>query len=431
MKFLTKPEYAVFEVRGRVYVLEANTLAWRGFADRAAAAAWMAAPRQVARPLPPADPDPDAGIKSVTLNMTHGCNLRCQYCYIRHYAGGMDFKPMPVEMAQRFLLEYGRDGMGICFMGGEPTLCMEEIGEIVRFAKTTFKKPHFNITTNGTMLTRRQPGEQIKVAEWLAREGFGMVFSLDGDRADHDRNRIYADGRGSFDEAMEGLRALKVAGMGGRVTLRGTFGREIVDRPGSLRDRLAYLNGLVYEGYARGVALEAVDLSESKCAGASLGESEMDYGRWQEEVLLAVDWLLAERQAGRKPDWGVVTRKVGARIAKRQHHFWSCGAGKNYITLEPDGTIQACHHAHDTLMGDLEHGIDPEVYEWKYADNRVHRRTGCAGCSIRYLCGGGCRVASLHHGVDWWTPVRAICRVKNIFVGAALWMLEQDKTGGV
>ncbi|MBR6641397.1 MAG: hypothetical protein IKL08_04310, partial [Clostridia bacterium] len=79
-----------------------------------------------------------------------------------------------------------------------------EIEDILEYAnsKVEGKKILFNMTTNGTLLSD-------KVVDFLSRYNFSISISLDGSKEEHDRNRKFKDGRGSFDVIIENLRNIR------------------------------------------------------------------------------------------------------------------------------------------------------------------------------------------------------------------------------
>lgn len=54
----------------------------------------------------------------------------------------------------------------------------------------------FNITTNGTLLSRN-------VIDFLAENNVRLMVSLDGPRNINDKNRVFANGQGTFDSVMK------------------------------------------------------------------------------------------------------------------------------------------------------------------------------------------------------------------------------------
>lgn len=86
----------------------------------------------------------------------------------------------------------------IGFYGGEPLLAFSLIRKIVEYAETVFlgKEIKFFITTNATLLTE-------EISKFLLDHNFRVTFSIDGPKKVHDQNRIFPDGRGTFDKVME------------------------------------------------------------------------------------------------------------------------------------------------------------------------------------------------------------------------------------
>jgi radical SAM protein with 4Fe4S-binding SPASM domain len=141
----------------------------------------------------------------ITLYVAYPCNLRCKHCYLY---GVADYVPeymdrsMPQYMSEEIfraavdpLLE-SPTPLTVCFMGGEPVL-HPRLADMVRHLKS---RPHVyvDMNTNGTRMR--------KVGPALVEAGMDAIYvSLDGSSPEvNDPVR----GRGSFRQAIEGLRFL-------------------------------------------------------------------------------------------------------------------------------------------------------------------------------------------------------------------------------
>ncbi len=141
---------------------------------------------------------------TLTLCLTHDCNLRCRYCY----AGRKYHHAMSRETARRamdiVLAEAERTGSGadISFFGGEPLLEWELLqwctAYFAEHAGKLVVPPRFGLTTNMTLLTEE------KLA-WLAERDFLIGLSLDGSPAMHNANRRFASGEGSHAATLPAL----------------------------------------------------------------------------------------------------------------------------------------------------------------------------------------------------------------------------------
>ncbi len=150
----------------------------------------------------------------LTLEVTHRCNLACEYCcFGEHYDRSRkgSAAAMSLETAKQAVSEFlshkpARGAIG--FYGGEPLMEFELIKEIVDFAEDLAKQhgidSHFSMTTNGTLLS----DEKI---HYLAAHNFSVMISLDGDRETHDRYRVFKNAshneerRGSFDVVIRNM----------------------------------------------------------------------------------------------------------------------------------------------------------------------------------------------------------------------------------
>lgn len=154
------------------------------------------------------------GFKQLTLNVTDNCNLRCKYCgysdYYK-YSRGYPNKYMSFAVAKKAidyyfsLFEEGRRynpkrKPSVAFYGGEPLLNFSLIKDCIKYINEIYNSfdTSYNITTNGTLLDKYK-------ANWLMRNNVAIAVSLDGPEMEHDRNRVYKNGEGSFKDTMKNL----------------------------------------------------------------------------------------------------------------------------------------------------------------------------------------------------------------------------------
>lgn len=156
------------------------------------------------------------GFKQMILEVTQGCNLMCKYCcFGEHYKSNRkpSNKMMSFETGKKAIDYYMElfakqctysnpcKNPSVGFYGGEPLLNFEVIKKLVEYIKTTYPNYKFdhNITTNGLLLNE-------EVSDFLVENGFAILVSLDGDKENHDRNRVKQNGEGSFDEVFKNVK---------------------------------------------------------------------------------------------------------------------------------------------------------------------------------------------------------------------------------
>jgi len=301
----------------------------------------------------------------------------------------------------------GRMQARLSFFGGEPLLAWKTIVEAVRYfeGRSFPNRPKFSMTTNATLL------DEARV-QFLARHGFSLIVSLDGPEDVHDLHRKTVQGAGSFKDVLAALRLLQRANMGGRITLRSTYTPQTADR---VQECTSYLNGLVREGLASHVSVEPSFLSESICKSEGALKFGIDgdaMARLEESYVLTARWFIQEILDGRKPVLHHFT-KFPERLLWRLPQPSDCGASRGYITVGPRGDVFACHREAATGIGTIWNGFD-ESLRAPWYDNRLYCREGCPECSIRYLCGGGCRERSAASG-NVRRPTGTECSLKRIW----------------
>ena len=128
-------------------------------------------------------------VRSITLTLTHSCNLNCSYCYEKHKNNRRMTFDTAISIVEKELnddlnLEY--DYVEFDFFGGEPLLEFELIKKIVDFIKIRkYKNKYiFFATTNGTILT-----QEMKLWFVENRNFIVLGLSLDGTREMHNINR--------------------------------------------------------------------------------------------------------------------------------------------------------------------------------------------------------------------------------------------------
>lgn len=137
----------------------------------------------------------------LVLNVTEKCNLKCKYCFYvaenrlkrKHSSKSSNFNIIQ-RTIDFFIQRTNKIGKkpSICFYGGEPLIRFDLIKKSVDYVRNSLgNKVILTMTTNGTRLND-------KIINYLIDHNVGIVFSLDGPAAIHNKNRIFKNGKGSF-----------------------------------------------------------------------------------------------------------------------------------------------------------------------------------------------------------------------------------------
>ena len=166
-----------------------------------------------------------APIKAMCLNVAHDCNLRCSYCFASTGDFGGERKLMTPEVGKKaidYLLKYSGDrhNLEMDFFGGEPLMAFDVVKEVVEYARSKEKEYNknfrFTITTNGMLLT----DDKI---DYINKEMYNVVLSLDGRKEVNDRMRFCVNGSGSYDIILPKFQKLVQKRGDGQYYVRGTF----------------------------------------------------------------------------------------------------------------------------------------------------------------------------------------------------------------
>ena len=169
------------------------------------------------------------------MNLTNQCNLSCQYCYefgadkVATPEGRPKF--MDLETAQKsvdFLFDRssGRRAVHITFFGGETLMNFPLLKQVVEYAHrraAALGRPiDFSLTTNATLLTPA-------IIEFLSANRIGVTVSMDGPPELHDKLRVFANGRGSYDIIEPRVKALIQGHRTRPITTRVTLTNGVTD----------------------------------------------------------------------------------------------------------------------------------------------------------------------------------------------------------
>lgn len=339
---------------------------------------------------------------AMELFLTHGCNLRCTYCY-----NGASFgRTMPLAVLERAVDSAFAEGQGpvdLAFFGGEPLLAFDLVRAAVdrgdAASARTGRPVRYRMTTNGTLLA----GERL---DFAVAHAFRFAVSFDGPPEVQDRNRPFADGRGTHDVVARNLAAalerqpdlpvVSVIGPGNAADLPTIFRH--VTGLGVRRHHLAL------DYHAR--------WDDSSVAGLAAG-------------LAAVADAVAETyRAGRPVAIPVLDAKIARQILHPLAVIGRCACGRGHYVVAPSGRFYPCDRmvgADDgtgPVIGDLDRGFDPAA---RAAFLSCHDGTPdrCRDCDIAHLCSfwGSCIRFALTGRVDVFPE--GLCRLEVALVDAA------------
>ncbi len=295
-------------------------------------------------------------------HITHRCNLRCRHCYQTDYTAFTEREDMEnvLDQFEELLRVCGARGH-INITGGEPML-HPELFWLLNQAKR--RSVSTAVLTNGTLIGLHE-------ARMLKASGVRYVqVSLDGTRKTHDAIR----GKGSFDQASEGIIALRSQGIFTSVSFTA--------QKNNLRE-LKKLAEVCNQLGADMLWFDRVIIPVEKDC--------------EELVPSAAEYKRLCKTAARLCQNGIVTCGRALQfIPCREKHIYKCTAGDSLLALLADGTVMPCRRL-PLVVGNIKSESLLTIYRESPALQELRALEipdGCKACRYKDMCRGGSKCAA-------------------------------------
>jgi SynChlorMet cassette radical SAM/SPASM protein ScmE len=325
--------------------------------------------------------------RSVDIDLTARCNLRCRYCYFFNNTAE-NYHDLTTEEWLDFFDELGRCAvMDVCLAGGEPFI-REDLPELLQ--GIVRNRMRFALLSNGGLITD-------SIADFIANTGRCkyVQISVDGaSPAAHDAAR----GRGAFEGAMRGLNILRQHGI--PVAVRVTIHRHNYNQLEAIAKFLLEDLGLQSfgtnsAGYLGNCRVNADDImlttEERVVAMQALVRLAQKYnGRIQANAGPLADARMWQRMETARLN-GTPAFSNGGRLT-------ACGCYNTKIAVRTDGVIVPCNQLAHIALGRINQDSLQEVWQHSPILNELRRRQTiplngfdfCGGCDYIQYCTGNC-----------------------------------------
>jgi SynChlorMet cassette radical SAM/SPASM protein ScmE len=325
--------------------------------------------------------------RSVDVEITSKCNLRCRYCYYFDNPS-VTYHDLPTDEWLKFFDELGRCAvMDVTLLGGEPFIRQdlpELIDNIVR------NRMRFSILSNGSLI-------DDKITSYIAQTNRcdSVQVSVDGARPEtHDICR----GKGSFEGAIKGIHILRRHDI--PITVRVTIHHynvfDLENIAHLLLDELALpgfsVNSAGYIGSCRKGSRELLLTTRDREAAMEmlLSLSESYEGR-----ISAAAGPLAEAWLWRRMEDAL---SEGAKQFSAGGYLTGCGCPYSRIAVRADGAIIPCSMLAHLELGRVNRDFLAEVWQQNPILNKLRQRHTisldtfdfCTGCPYIAYCTGNC-----------------------------------------
>ena len=361
---------------------------------------------------------------TLCLHPSRKCNLNCKYCFKEsEYLGNEQLTFEAAKEAIDFLVDkyapcaskYVIDLSG----SGEPLLQLDLVKQIVEYCKKKRNEICKNIEvmfcTNLTLLTP-------EIAEYLDNEpAIILGTSIDGDQITNDNNRVYVNGKGTYDDIVKGLKMFKNKKLGLAVTI--TPLNQDVD--------------LIYDYLYHLPNVDCVSMSFIRCFDKSkYNVDNFDLEYLSNRYILLCENILKELKQN---NFDYLKKLINGAdvfgnyiiqfIFKGFQNIYKCDAGKNRIAINAKGDIFACSVMmgnKEFWIGNINTGIDLLSHK-KFYNSPIFYHKKCKKCLFSFACGGECSASSYLIGNDLYTPIEQLCKIKINMIKIGISFIQNVK----
>lgn len=323
----------------------------------------------------------DAGTKmesalsvlSAWLHITDRCNLTCAYCYLPHKRLDMSIEvgKAVIDTVFRSAAIHHYSRVKLKYAGGEPLIRFDTVTALQRYALQTARETDIALSSivlsNGTLLS----AEHLATMQEL---DLRLMISMDGLGQANDRQRFYANGKGTYEDVKRGVESALNFGVAPviSVTVTGRNASSIAD----------LVSWLLDHGLPFGLNFyRESDLSQSL--------SDLKY----EEQQIVEGMLAAYRVIERNPPQYSLLACLVDRANLTQEHLYTCGVGNDYLVFDWQGRVSKCQMSLSQSISDI-YAFDPllaiRTDRTGLQNLSVEEKEGCRECEWKYWCAGGC-----------------------------------------
>lgn len=339
-------------------------------------------------------------IFEITVWNTSRCNLKCKYCF--NYAlYDVQSQDMDRDTAQALInfakLHLDPNG-SLWFFGGEPLVNQDNITYIVDTAIANKVCHRFGMTTNATLLTE-------DFVDWMKKRNFGILISIDGDKEIHDKFRVFADGRGSWEYVWKSIQLVRK-----KLTPNPQI-RWTVPLDPEIMEKTPKAYKWFLEQGLTSIALDFVYESDIDTDLLDAAKKMMN------EIADILDPLY---QRGVKV-FNMMARDTYQTMSSHSRIPWHsrCGLAQGTIGVTPKGDIVPCHRyvaSNAFKVGDVFEGFTNErvklIESWIKYPPYSEEPDLCLRCPYKNACTGGCLAMNYDLFGDIHVVPKTFCLLK-------------------
>ena len=274
---------------------------------------------------------------------TYQCNFRCSYCFGLY---GQKYKGLERSFSKekiRLIIDYfikelfpNANQYRIDFVsGGEPLMGFEIIKEAILYVEklTWDEKKQISVwlCTNGSLLSD-------EINAFLSNHNVSIGISIDGNKEYHDKNRVDASGRGTYDKIISNIQAIQSDK---------TLSKKYKDIWGLCTASNENCNFIELLKHFRKIGIKNVQIrlvrNGKRYDSELINKNYKNLSKFLLDSYKSGDEFFLNMILNDNDQFGKVLKRVllNSTVSRR------CNAGINKVTICPNGDIYPC----DSLVG--------------------------------------------------------------------------------
>ena len=315
------------------------------------------------------------------------CNLECKYCFEK----SKEYKKITDGMISDYLSfikgdieRHPNEIISINISGGECLLNFPIIKKLVERIELVLinEKRDFiwEISTNTVLITKQS-------FEFFKRHNFDFFLSLVGIKESHNLNRIFKNGKGSFDKVFSRINY---------IYKNLSNHKKIIINSVITPNNVKYLS----ENYLFLTKNFNVKISMNIAFNQNWKEQEISL---LEKELYILGEIYSKRVIETKEiGFDFFDKQIKLNLLNNNEETQLCSAGKTTCTILPDGNILSCGdfsglNCNDVIIGNLIEGLDLkriELFQKQVSSQNMFSK--CSECVFRNKCSNYCPSRNYH-----------------------------------
>lgn len=347
----------------------------------------------------------------ISWNVTRKCNLKCSHCYINASSESQKVKStdeLTTEQAKNLMDQIAEVSCPMLILSGGEPLLREDIFELIRYG--TKKGIKMAMGSNGAFI-------DPKVAEKLKEAGIKTV-SISLDSANPDKHDEFRGVKGSWQKAINAIKALKESGILVQVNTTLTQDNyDEIDDIMTLAEKMGVENFHLFFLVPTGRGRKITDVSPAM------------YERMIKENLAKTSRHRLNVRHSCAPQFMRIAKDMN--IDMRQ---WirGCIAGLYYCRIFPNGEVTPCPYL-PIKLGNVKEKAFKDIWFnselFKALRNPDTLKGKCGACEYKVIC-GGCRARAYGLSsdfIDYCGDLHEPAELNGDYLAEDPWCVYQPK----